>query len=442
VLECVRLWDLIGTEMVAASFPGTAWGDYLDLHGETVSLTRDDEVAATGRVEFVGDLGLLIPASTEVSTVQPDPSGGTEPQVFTTDVSVTLAAVPGPVNLVSTSQSPGGTLPSGAYYYVVTAINAGGDETIVSNELLVLLDPANQQLDLDWDDFGGALSYNVYRGRTPGSELLLASGLLTSDYTDDGSAAATGALAPFNAAPVTAADAGSAGNVAAGAISQVLTPLETQPTVTNAAATTGGADVEDDEHFRQRILAAYSQAGGAGNASDYVNWVLANPAVGYVTVQPLWSGAGTVRVIITDRNNQPSSDAVVAEVQADLDPVPGLGAGRAPIGAIVTVATPSTLAIDVEAKVVLASGYSLDGTDGNIAVDTPIKAVLDAYLTTLPPGDDAILAAVFRQIMSVPGVLDVTDAGGTTPPLLNGSDANVSVGALEVATPGVYSLTS
>src|SRR4051812_26393531 len=54
VLENVRLWDFLGTEMVAAMFPGTAWGDYLDLHGETINLPRLDEVEATAQVLFVG----------------------------------------------------------------------------------------------------------------------------------------------------------------------------------------------------------------------------------------------------------------------------------------------------------------------------------------------------------------------------------------------------
>lgn len=435
VLEAVRLWDLLGTEIVAASFPGTAWGDYLDLHAETVGLERGDAVPATGRVLFTGTVGTLIAAGTQIATVQPDPAALEDPQVFTTDTSITLAVVPGPTNLVPTPLGTGGTIAAGTYYYVVTAVVPGG-ETIASNEVTAILSGATSKVTLNWTAVAGATAYKIYRGVTVAGEVLLASpaGTATS-YIDTGAAPPGGTPAPTNQVNVTAVEPGSAGNVAAGTISEVLSPITGGPAVTNPAPTSGGADVESDDRLRLKILAEYSRPTGAGNAGDYIRWGLSIPQVGYVTVQPLWAGAGTVRVIITDQDNHPNSASVVAALQNFVDPVPGQGQGEAPIGAIVTVTTPSLLTINTVASISFEAGYSLDGASGTIPTRDAIVTAIKTYENSLPPGDDVVLYAVVRQIMSVPGVMD---ASGVT---LNGAAANVAVGPLQVASAGTVSLS-
>lgn len=549
VLECVRLWDLLGTEVVAAAFPGTAWGDYLDSHGETVGLLRRDEAASRGIVLFVGNFGLLIPEGTEVATVQPDPSAQTDPVVFTTDVSISLAAVPGPANLVGVSGPAGGALLPDSYCYVVTAINPAGQETVASNEVILVVSGTTSKIDLSWTAFPGATAYKIYRSKIAGAETLLAqigaaakpaptgltatptagggtlaagnrfyvvtaldatgetvkssevtatavlNGKVTltwnkvegaskyrvyeggsagaentywevttnsyvnttptgtagsppvantttgTTFSDTGVDTPTPAPAPTNTVSVTAEVAGSVGNVPAGTITQILSPLSPPPTVTNPASTTAGADVESDDRFRQRILAEYEKAAGAGNVSDYVNLALAIPEIGFVTVQPIWNGAGTVRLIITDQQNHTLPASVVTSVQNMLDPVPQQGAGLAPIGANVTVVTPTGLPVVVAAKIVFDPNYSLDGAAGTIPTRVAIQAALDAYLTTLPPGTNVILTAIVRQIMSVPGVIDVQGPSGTGLPTLNGTAANVAVAGLQVAQPGGYTLT-
>lgn len=435
VIECVRLWDFLGTEVVAAAFPGTAWGDYLDRHGATVSLPRDDEVQATGVVLFTGPVGTLVPSGTQVSTEQPDPSASTQPVAFTTDVTITIAVSPGPVGFGAAASGTGGTLPAGTYVYAVTAIGALG-ETIASNEATVTLTGTTSSVVLTWAAYAGATGYKIYRGTVAGQEHLLATVGAVLTYTDTNAAAIQPPLVPTNTVSITAETAGSAGNVGTGTITQVLSPIGGAPAVTNPQPTSGGADVESDDRYRLKIEAEFGKAGGAGNISDYIKWSLTIPQVGFVTVQPIWIGAGTVRVIITDQSNQPNSASIVAQLQALLDPVPGQGRGLAPIGAIVTVATPTLLAVTVAATIVHHSGYSLDGAVGTIPTRAAITAAIEAYISTLPPSDDVVLNAVLRQIMSVPGVFDVTP--GTL--LLNGAAANVAVGALQVATPGTITL--
>jgi uncharacterized phage protein gp47/JayE len=422
VLEGVRIWDSM-TEMIAAMFPGTAFGEYLDLHGETINLPRKAEIGATGEVTFTGEPDTLVPAGTVLSTVVPDPSAEEPAQEFTTDESITLVIAVGPTSLMLGSSLTGGTLPAGNYFYAVTAVTPDG-ETIASNEETVVLTGATSRVTLTWAGVVGATSYRVYRGSAPGSEIQLAEVGVTG-FVDDGAAVPAAYRVPTNRVTITALVPGTAGNVAPGTITLVNTPIEGSPAVVNLAPMSGGADLETDDQYRKRILLAYATPPGAGNQADYIRWALAFDPIGYATCQPLWAGPGTVRVIVTDQNNQPVGATVVAGFQNYLDPVPGKGAGIAPIGAIVAVSTPMLRPISVSALVSFKDGFSLDGGGATIAQRRFILDLVKNYVNTLKPGDDVILNKIVGQIMLVERRAHVGSV------LLNGR-GNVAVALLEV----------
>lgn len=236
------------------------------------------------------------------------------------------------------------------------------------------------------------------------------------------------------AVAVQAVVAGTAGNQPAASVTVLLSPVAGITAVANAAAMSGGADVEADEAFRDRILLAYQGALGSGTVADYQSWALAEPGVGHVKVQPLWNGAGTVRVIVTDANNQPVPGAVVTSLQAKLDPVAGQGAGLAPIGATVTVTTPTTVTANVSATITPKAGYSLDGAGGTIAMRSDLTSSVTAYLRSLLPGESVILLHVSASLFEVEGVLDASAVQ------INGAAANLSIGATQVAVPGTVTL--
>lgn len=120
--------------------------------------------------------------------------------------------------------------------------------------------------------------------------------------------------------PVEAVDAGSAGNVLASTINILISPNSGVASVSNAAALSGGTDVEVDEDYRERILLELGAAQGAGTISDYERWSLAYEGIGRVTVVPLWDGAGTVRVVVIDAEQNPVSSATKHGLQDLLDP--------------------------------------------------------------------------------------------------------------------------
>lgn len=323
IIEIDRLWDALGSEIVAASLPSYAWGVYLDEHGVTVGLVRKLAAFALGTVTFTGTPGTLIATGTQVGTQQ------------------TSADTP-------------------AIIYATTA-------------------PAT---------IPGGGSVDV---------------------------------------PIQAAEAGTIGNQAALAVSLLLSPVSGVTAVSNAVAVAGGADVESDEDFRDRILIAYQGSQGSGTVNDYIGWALAYPGVGHATVFPLWAGAGTVKVVITDADNKPVPAGVVSGLQVRLDPVAGQGLGLAPIGASVTVATPTTTAVVVAATMTLAAGYSIDGAASTIAVRPGVTAALLDYFKSLGTGQTVVLEAVKSRFFAVPGVIDVTAA------TLNGAAANLAIGSSAVA---------
>jgi hypothetical protein len=91
----------------------------------------------------------------------------------------------------------GGSLTSGTtYYYVVTAIDGTGGETVASSEVSATPSGGNLSIKLTWNIVPTAFGYNIYRSTSPGAEIkLVAAGLpvlqpspltATVSFTDTG----------------------------------------------------------------------------------------------------------------------------------------------------------------------------------------------------------------------------------------------------------------
>jgi hypothetical protein len=113
--------------------------------------------------------------------------------------------------------------------------------------------------------------------------------------------------------------------------------------------------------------------------------------IGAVAVIPLWDGPGTVKVLVLEPGGTLPSAPVLAEVQAYLDT-------WAPIGADVTVAAPTVLAVDVRATVTIGDGFSWGDVEANA------RLAIAAYLDGLGLGEDALLAAEGDALWRTSGV--------------------------------------
>jgi phage tail sheath protein FI len=100
------------------------------------------------------------------------------------------------VGVIIAGQSAAGTLPSGNYSYVVTALNKAG-ETTQSNVATVTL-PGNVAAYLTWTQETGALGYNVYRLNTISTkyEYVATVGAGFGYYVDNGSVAPSASQNP------------------------------------------------------------------------------------------------------------------------------------------------------------------------------------------------------------------------------------------------------
>jgi len=120
--------------------------------------------------------------------------------------------------------------------------------------------------------------------------------------------------------PIEALNEGIEGNVAAGTITVLSTPIQGVARIENQQTTSGGADTEDDASLLARYLEWVRNPSAGGNKADYVKWALEVAGVGSVSVVPLKYGNGTVSVAIVDKDMQPASEELVQRVQEHIAP--------------------------------------------------------------------------------------------------------------------------
>lgn len=184
---------------------------------------------------------------------------------------------------------------------------------------------------------------------------------------------------------------------------------------------TDGADEETDEALRNRFYEKVRHPATSGNAHHYRQWALEVSGVGDAKVFPLDSGPGTVTVLIVDADKKRnlSLESVVSEYIETVRP----------IGATVTVSSPSTRAVDVSANVILDGTKSLDD------VLALFKIQVSEYLKSLVFVDYRVSYAKIGSILlSIEGVQDYDDLK------LNDATGNITVGVKEIPVAGTVSL--
>lgn len=236
---------------------------------------------------------------------------------------------------------------------------------------------------------------------------------------------------------------GTAGNFGTGALIpiQYIQGLET-------ATLTGeiliyGEDEEETEVLRQRYFDTLPTMTLDGNVAQYSKWCREYGGIGNFKIFPEWNGKNTVKVSILSSENTIANRALIEDFQEYLDPPTstidddresqnypqgrGLGMGKAPIGAIVTVKTATETPINIAASVLLRTGY-----------DQPVG--LEAQLTECLKGLNYVrntvsyvaISAVFANNDSIDTVLDCT---------INGAKTNITLGDEEIAKLGTLQVT-
>lgn len=213
---------------------------------------------------------------------------------------------------------------------------------------------------------------------------------------------------------------GNVGNIYSGALDNIDNVAGVTATITDIIKS--GEDIETDEALRARFYDKVRSSGTSGNVYDYRNWALEVPGCGDAKVYPIWSGPGTVKVLVVDENME--IDEELPETVSDyIETV-------RPIGATVTVDNPSSLAINTVANVML------DGTKTLTEVIVAFTASKTAYLRdTVFEVYSVSYAKLGSLLLSTPGVQDYSGL------LVNGGTANITIGNEQMPICGTVSLT-
>lgn len=210
---------------------------------------------------------------------------------------------------------------------------------------------------------------------------------------------------------------GTIGNAQPNTITVLITSINGVESITNEEAFKGGTEIEDEEHFQERVMEAEQAEQLSGADSDYIRWAKEVPGVGYAYVDAEWNGPGTVKVLILDKNGQPATDELIKSVKdyiyPDKLPEQNRG-GKAPIGAIVTISTPSILAINIQAQFEFEDGYN------SVDVLNSLKSKVNTYLSGIKVGGTVLYKAIDTiagsMILSKEGLKDLSNLtvnGGT-----------------------------
>lgn len=223
--------------------------------------------------------------------------------------------------------------------------------------------------------------------------------------------------APTLVAAVQAVSVGAAGNRAAGQVMSLVSPiLGVQSTVT-AGAMSGGADVEQDDDLRARLLSAIRSPAQGGSAADYVAWALEVPGVTRAWCFPGELGPRSV-VLRFVRDNDAGAivpDAgEVAAVQAHIDAVRPVtdqltvvAPTLVPVAMSISGLSPNTAAVQAAVQAELADLFAREATPGGGILLSHIRAAISAasgendYTLTSPTVN---LTATAGQMLTLGGI--------------------------------------
>ena len=204
----------------------------------------------------------------------------------------------------------------------------------------------------------------------------------------------------------TCTTAGSIGNVKAGKINRFPVMLRNLTSVENITDFTGGYDEESDAELLERYLESVSRPNTSGNKNHYISWAKEVEGVGNVQVIPLWNGPGTVKVVITNYDNAPADEELIAEVAGHIE-------DNRPIGSSVTVATVDTLLINISVSLT---------TDDSSTAAADIELNINKYLS------DIALEKSYVSYAKIGGlILDSAGVEDYSQLRLNGGTSNVDI---------------
>jgi uncharacterized phage protein gp47/JayE len=217
---------------------------------------------------------------------------------------------------------------------------------------------------------------------------------------------------------VTAVEGGAAGNQAAGVALSLVSPISgvTTEAIVAAAGLTGGADPEDVEALRARVLLRLRKPPHGGSLDDYVTWALeAHPDVTNV-----WPAGGPFLGEVTVHFTTYGATVDGIPVQTVIDAVQAHIDAQRPVTADAFVVAPIADPLDFVFSSVTPNTQAVQD-----AIDTELR---DLLRREAEPGDTLEISRIREAISRAEGEEDY---------VLDSPSANVVSAAGNIATMGV-----
>jgi len=189
-----------------------------------------------------------------------------------------------------------------------------------------------------------------------------------------------------------AVEGGSSGNASEGSVVLMgVAPVGVEY-CTNPSGFTGGAEAEDDESLRARVVASYTQLPNGANAAWYEKTVSDMDGVAAVRVIPKRRGLGTVDIIISGVSGAPSQEL--------LDGIKDVLDEARELCVDIEVMAPETVSVAVSCAI------DVDDAHDPETVRTAVASAIGGYFTGERLGEDVLLAKLGDIIYGVPGVVN------------------------------------
>lgn len=221
----------------------------------------------------------------------------------------------------------------------------------------------------------------------PAGTVCMTAGLIRFETTEDTILLAGNLSAEV---PVRALEAGSAGNVAAGAIVTMAVAPVGVSGCTNPEACVGGGDEETDDELRERVLSTFRRLPNGANAAFYQQGALSFEEVAGAAVVSRPRGVGTVDVVVSTLAGLPGREL--------LDELNAYFQERREIAVDVRVRAPETVTVDLSVAVAAQAGWD----PGEVAAS--VEQTLREWFTGKRLGQSVLLARLGSLIYGCEGV--------------------------------------
>lgn len=186
---------------------------------------------------------------------------------------------------------------------------------------------------------------------------------------------------------VQAVEAGNAGNVIAGSVRMLAAVPVGITGCTNPRAMHGGADAEDDEHLRKRIMDSFLRLPNGANCAYYQQEAMSFDEVTAATVLPRNRGIGTVDVVVATAAGVPEQ-GLLSRLREHFY-------SRREIAVDVDVLEPETVPVDVTVQI---KSEDMDRTSDGV------KQTLGNWFSGQRLGEDVLRAKLGSLVFGVDGV--------------------------------------